>query len=183
MSVNSNAAVTSNTAVISNTAVTSLRVAFAGPTNAPGGTYSMLPAFSDNTWYIWDPSTPVANSIWTGLFCDPVTSLPDTHLAAKAINNLPTFVWAWPSMTGSTLNTLNMPTGVLTLGTVLNTMYAATQGVITAAQYEDVTGQIYGGQGRPTLAQALQVNAANYDYQLQLFEVTQESPTVLRIDC
>ena len=174
---------TSNVSVTANTVVTNLRVAFTGPTNVPGGAYSMLPSLSDGSWFLWDPTTPVSNSSWSGLFCDPTTSLPNTHLAAKAVNNLPSYVWAWPSVTGSTINTLNMPTGTLTLGTILNTMYAATQGPITAAQYEDVTGQIYNAPGRPTLAQALQVNAANYDYQLQLFEVTQESPTVLRIEC
>lgn len=160
-----------------------LKMVFDGPTSTFGANYVMLPQFNDMSFFLWDPTTPVSASLWSGTFCDPITAIPADHLSATVMTNVHTFTWAFPSVSGSTMNSFEMPLGLLSLGQVLTAIYAATGSIISREQYKDITKQDYTGTTPPTRAQALRDNAAALDYQLQLFEIVQESPTVIRINC
>lgn len=162
---------------------TPLKMVFDGPSSTPGANYVMLCQFNDLSWFIWDLTQPVSTSIWSGGFCDPLSAIPADHLSATVMTNQPSHVWAFPSVTGATPNSFQMPVGLLSLGQVLTAIYSATQVPITKDQYRDITGSDFTGTGTPTRAQALRDNADNMQYQLQLFELTQESPTVIRVNC
>lgn len=160
-----------------------VRIAFYGPTLYEGARYTLSTAFTDNTYFTWDPTQPVANSQWSGLFCDPIVSIPDNHLQAEVMNNNETYTWAFYSISGSTPNTVQLPTGTLPLGTLLEAIHSATQQVVSDEQYRDVVGEVYSGNGQPTLAQALQTQANSMGASTRFTGVFQESPTVLRIQC
>lgn len=142
-------------------------------------------SFTDGTVFSWNPTQPVATAAWSGFFCDAGGALPATYLNLPVMNNLSAFTWAWPSTTGSTMNTVAMPTGYLTLYGMMNTLYTATQQTISSAQFADIVGTTYTGSGSPTLKVALnQYVAMNpLGLTLALCNITQESATVLRIGC
>lgn len=125
---------------------TNIRVAFSPPTLYPGARASTTRAFTNNTFFQWDPTTPVANSQWCGLFCDPITTIPENHLAAVVINNKAEYVWAFNSNSGDIINTVQMAEGPLSVGNVMQTIYEATQQIITDDQFRDLAGT----DGMPT---------------------------------
>lgn len=163
--------------------VAPLRIAFSGPTVR--GNSVLLPAFSDGTGFVWNPSQPASSALWSGFFCDAGSALPATYLSLPVMNNLSSYIWAWPSTTNSTMTTVSMPTGTLTLSAMMNAIYTATQQTISVAQYMDIAGTSYSGTGSPTLANALTQFVAGSKTQssLGLCNITQESATVLRIWC
>lgn len=163
--------------------VAPLRIVFSGP--IAGGSYVLLPSFSDGTVFSWNPTQPASSALWSGFFCDSSSALPSTYLNLPVMNNLSSYVWAWPSVTNSTMTTVAMPTGTLTLYGMMNAMYTATQQTISAAQYADIAGVPYAGTGSPAVKDALSqfVAVSKMKITLGLCNITQESPTVLRMWC
>ena len=123
--------------------------------------YVSTTQFTDNTYLSWDVTMPISTSIWSGFFGDTASALPSKYLNVPIMTNQASYVWAWPSQTSTTPNTITMPTGVLTLGTIMNTLYAATATVISASQYQDITGVPPSGSVVLTVGKALRDNSSN----------------------
>lgn len=143
----------------------------------------LYPNFNDGFIFSWNPTTPYSTIPWSRYFGDPLTPLPSDYLNVVVMNNTSSNIWAWPTTSGSTMNTFPVPTGYLTLYGLLNAMYTASQSSITSVQYQDITGFSYTGNGTPTVATALTDFATSLAYVPQLQWITQESQTVLRILC
>ncbi len=160
----------------------SVNMQFIGPSSGAGQQYQLYPRFSDMTTFLWSPCQPISTSIWSGRFGDPVKVLPQSYLNIVVMNNSNTSVWAWPSISGQTLNTFTMPVGNITLQTIMNNLYNASRTTVTSDQYEDITGQPTSNT-TCTVATALTDNAAALQYSLQFSGIIQESSTVTRILC
>ena len=145
----------------------------------------MYPAFSDGfgTTFMWNPTTPYTTIQYSQYFGEPVSTLADEYLNIVVMNNVSTNVWAWPSMTGSTMNTFAVPVGYLTLYGLLNAMYNASKSDITSEEYQDITGFAYQGSETPTVADALNDYASNQGYTPQVQSFTRESNNVFRVSC
>lgn len=160
-----------------------LNLLFIGPSYGVGQQNQMYTRFTDQTYFTWDPTQPISNSAWSGRFMDPVRALPTTYLNVQVMNNSNTYTWAWPSMTGQTLSTFSVPTGNVTLQTMMNNIYNASRANITTEQYEDIVGQPPEDSSNCTVANALSTNATNMQYTLTFQGLVQEPGNVLRILC
>lgn len=156
---------------------------FTGPAVAPGTQYQLYPRFNDGAVFCWNPTQPISNSTWSGRFADPVKVLPQAYLNIVAMYNANNYVWAWPSVTGQTLNTFTVPTGNVTLQTVMNNIYTASKNAITADQYADITGAPPADTSNCTVANALLTNATALQYNEQFFGLTLEGTNVIRVQC
>ena len=158
-----------------------LNLAFYG--NGVGST--LYPAFNDGSsiGFSWDPTTPYSSVQYSQCYAAPVTTLPNEYLNAVIMLNVGTDTWAWPSMTGSLVNTFSAPAGYLTLYGLMQALYTSTQSTITFSQYQDITGFEYQGSSTPTIAAALKDYAESQMYTPQLQWITRESSNVLRIVC
>ena len=158
-------------------------IVFTGPSSAPGAPYQMYARFTDQTSFLWNCTTPVSNSLWTGRFMDTPKALPQSYLNVVVMNNTG-FTFAWPTTTGSTLNTFSVPTGNITLQTLMNSIFNASKANITADQYYDMIGQPPPDpNSNVTVANAIQVNAVALQYTSELFTINQETSNLLRICC
>lgn len=160
-----------------------LAIVFTGPSTAFGAPYQMTTRFNDSTAFLWDCTKPISNSIWTGKFGDNTRVLPSTYLNLVVMNNLASYQWTWPSITQQVTTTFTMPVGNITLQTMMNNIYTGSQQSISPSQYQDITGQTPDGPGNVTVASALNFNAMSNQYNEQLLSITQEAPTVLRVNC
>lgn len=161
----------------------SLQVVFYGPSSYPGQGYTFYTRFNDTTTFLWNPAFPPSTAKWSGRFGNPLTSLPAAYLSIVIMNNQAGTTWAWPSLTGTTPNTFSPPTGQVTLGALMNSMYAASTATISPEQYQDVCGQGHDGTGPCTVGGALEANAAAWGYPGQWVGVQQESSTLCRVLC
>ncbi len=160
-----------------------LSIRFCGPCCDSGMPYSVFPVFSDYTDFNWNPTKPITTCIWSGMFLDPPRSLPDVYLNLVVANNLSVYTWAWPSVTSSTMNTIAMPTGHLTLYGLMLSLYNSTQSLITSVQYRDITGMPYTSLGTPTIAIALNDMCSIVQGTPKFYSITCESSNLLRVNC
>ena len=126
---------------------------------------------------------PLSNTIWTGRFMDTPKVLPQTYLNIVVLNNQ-NYTFAWPTTTGSTMNTFTLPNGSITLQTLLTSIYNASKANITPDQYYDMIGQPPADlTSNVTVANAIMTNATSLQYVEDLFSINQETPTLLRLVC
>ena len=140
------------------TTASSLGLAFSGtsPSN-----YMSNPFFNDGTVLLWDVTQPITTTQWSGYFGDTASALPPKYLNLSVMTNQSSYIWAWPSVTGSTMNQISMPSGILTLNTLMTALYLSSTSVISAAQYQDITGVQPSGNSVLTIAKALRDNSTN----------------------
>ncbi|RYE13660.1 MAG: hypothetical protein EOP45_20855 [Sphingobacteriaceae bacterium] len=134
------------------TSTASLALAFSGTSPA---NYMSNPFFNDGTVLLWDITQPVSASQWSGCFGDTASALPAKYLNLNVMTNQSSYTWAWPSVTGSTMNQISMPSGILTLSTLMSSLYLSSTSTISAAQYQDITGVSSSGNNVLTIAKAL----------------------------
>lgn len=164
--------------------MTTLNLQFVGPTTSAGQQFQLYPRFTDQSSFLWSPVEPISNSKWCGRFGDPVKVLPQTYLNIVVMNSLSSYTWAWPSTTGSTLNSFSMPTGNITLQSMMNNIYTASRANITSDQYQDITGQPPADPtSNCTVANALITNATALQYNEQFFGLLLEGTNIIRVLC
>ena len=160
-----------------------LQLLFYGPSYNHGQPYICFTRVNDGTAFLWDPATSPSTAVWSGKFGDPTSSLPPAYLSIVIMNNQAGNIWTWPSVSSTSTNTFSPPTGSLTLGALMNSMYASTTATITASQYQDICGQDYSGTGPCTVGAALQANASAWGYPSTWQGVSKEGTDVFRINC
>lgn len=131
----------------------------------------------------WNPTQPISNSSWSGRFADPTKVLPQAYLNIVVMSNS-NYTWAWPSTTASTMNSFSMPTGNITLQTIMNNLYMASRANISSDQYQDITGQPPADPtSNCTVANALITNATALQYNEQFFGLLLEGTSIIRVLC
>ena len=144
-----------------------LAILFSGPV--------MVPGFTDDTTFTWDPTTHASNTRWQGAFAAGMLPLPATYLALQVVPDASQYKWIWfPSFPSLTIN---VPPGALSLGTLLQAIYMSTLQQIGTDVYNQLTGLTYDPSAHsgnpPTLATALNDNAKQFGYTNSLDGVAQ----------
>ena len=119
-------------------------------------------SFNDGTSYQFDPTGPPSAAQWRGSWAGPLAPLPAQYLALPVVTDAAAYTWLWfPSLPNITIA---LPAGPLSLGGLLQGIYASSKQQISPDDYAQVAGVPYDasqhGGGTPTVAIALQDGAA-----------------------
>ena len=116
----------------------------------------MTTSFNDSTYFTWNPTTPPVNAVWYGAFDAAGSSMPSKYLGVQVVADGSKWVWQFAYCQ----LTFTMPAGPVSLAQAMAAVYQSTQRVITADQYQAMTGT-------PWVAAPLTLGQAMTDLQAQ----------------
>ena len=119
----------------------------------------LTPSFNDGSYFQWDGTTAPTNAVWYGSFDSTGANMPSKYYSVQVVAD--GAKWTWQFVYCNL--TFSMPAGTVTLLQLMTAVYQNTQRVITADQYQQITGKVWA----PTAGKVLTLATAMVDNQAQ----------------